>query len=111
MNEEDPTPDQLEMEKEELQQESIIVVLGALHANLQHLWQFKVRQQLSFSRIEYRMGDARTLKIDAEQDFKHMRSQRESELISKIEQMKMHAATLAQSLHDEQTKCMTAKEE
>eukprot|EP00210_Caulerpa_lentillifera_P008925 g8516.t1 len=32
----------LDQEKEELKNENILTVLGALHANLQHLWQFKV---------------------------------------------------------------------
>lgn len=44
LNEEDPTVEQIEIEKQALREESILVVLGALHANLQHLWQFKVRR-------------------------------------------------------------------
>ena len=43
MTEENPTIEQIELEKEDLLQENMLVVLGALHANLQHLWQFKVR--------------------------------------------------------------------
>lgn len=37
-----PTPEQLQAEKEALAGESVVVVLGALHAQLKSLWAFKV---------------------------------------------------------------------
>ncbi len=37
-----PTPEQLAQEKEALKDEHVLVVLGALHAQLKALWAFKV---------------------------------------------------------------------
>lgn len=43
-----PTPEQLQAEKAALQFESILVVLGHLHALVKNLWAFKVRQGLTW---------------------------------------------------------------
>jgi hypothetical protein len=41
-----PPPEQLVAEKEALKGEDILVVLGALHAQLKSLWAFKVRWEM-----------------------------------------------------------------
>jgi len=96
-----PTPEQLQREKEALQGENILVVLGSLHALLKTLWAFKVEAEddlraTRLARAQRQEDSALSLRA----------SIRELESELRTAQQEAAAATLQAELEAEAKQCL-----